>query len=316
MINKWFVIVNPVSGSGKGLTDIPIITKLLREQGISFDMVFTERKYHATELVVEAVKNGYRHVIVVGGDGTLHEVVNGLFIQKFIPAHEVTLAVIATGTGNDWVRMYGIPYEYTDAIKAIASEKTFRQDVGKVGYYESKVHQTRYMANVAGMGFDAYVNKQYNRLKGKGIYVNWLYFLSMLKAVFMYFSSHYDIYIDGEKAWSGKMFTAAIGIGKYNGGGMRQIPDAIANDGLFDLTVIKMMHNLNVLFNVKLLYNGKIYKLNQSSHLRGRKVEVHTKNKTANIEIDGEALGVAPFSFETLEKAITVIVGENFNVNH
>lgn len=311
---RWFVIVNPVSGSGKGLTDIPLITKLLRENGIIFDIAFTERKYHATELVVGAIKNSYRHIIVVGGDGTMHEVVNGLFIQQVIAPVDVTLAVIAAGTGNDWIRMYGIPPKYTDAIKAIVAGKTFRQDVGKVTYYESRVHQVRYMANMAGMGFDAYVNRHYNKLKEKSINTRWLYVLSMFKAIFKYFSKYYEIFIDEKRVWRGRMFTAAIGIGKYNGGGMRQTPEAISNDGLFDLTIIRRMCNINVLFNIKRLYNGQIYKLKQSTHLRGGNIRV-TSNGYATIEVDGEALGEAPFTFETIPEALTVIVGKSFNVN-
>ena len=80
--DRWFAIVNPVAGSGRGLKDWPIISKLLRDTNIAFDAVFTEKKYHATVLAVEAVNKDYRKIIVVGGDGTLHEVVNGLFIQK------------------------------------------------------------------------------------------------------------------------------------------------------------------------------------------------------------------------------------------
>ncbi|MFR3487890.1 MAG: acylglycerol kinase family protein [Alistipes ihumii] len=106
--DKWFAIVNPVAGSGRGLTDWPLISRLLRERHIVPEYVFTERKYHAIELAVEAVNNGFRKIIVVGGDGTIHEVVNGLFIQKTVPTTDV-LSVIAVGTGNDWIRMFGIP---------------------------------------------------------------------------------------------------------------------------------------------------------------------------------------------------------------
>lgn len=106
---KWFVIVNPVSGSGKGLDDFPLISKLLRDNEIVCEAVFTEHKCHATELTVSAVTAGYRHIIVVGGDGTLHEVVNGLFIQQVVTPSDVTIALISVGTGNDWIRMYGLP---------------------------------------------------------------------------------------------------------------------------------------------------------------------------------------------------------------
>ena len=122
---KWFVIVNPIAGSGKGLDDYPLISKLLRDNNIKCEAVFTEHKCHATELTVSAVEQGYRHIIVVGGDGTLHEVVNGLFIQKQAAPSDVTIAVIAVGTGNDWIRMYGIPQRYSEAIRALKEGYTF-----------------------------------------------------------------------------------------------------------------------------------------------------------------------------------------------
>ena len=133
---KWFVIVNPIAGSGRGLDDYPLISKLLRDNGIRCEAVFSEHKYHATELTVSAIEAGYRHIIVVGGDGTLHEVINGLFIQRHVDAAEVTIAVIAVGTGNDWIRMYGIPRRYAEAIRAIKEGYTFLQDVAEVEYEE------------------------------------------------------------------------------------------------------------------------------------------------------------------------------------
>ena len=85
MTNRWFVIVNPVSGGGKGLGDFPKISHLLRENGIEHDPAFTEHRHHATELSVEAVNRGYRKIIVVGGDGTLNEVITGLMKSGLHP---------------------------------------------------------------------------------------------------------------------------------------------------------------------------------------------------------------------------------------
>ena len=149
--DKWFAIVNPVAGSGRGLADWPQISKLLRDNHIVPEYAFTERKYHAIELAVEAVNNGFRKLIVVGGDGTIHEAVNGLFIQKAVPTQDVLLSVIAVGTGNDWIRMFGIPRKYSEAIRAIVEGHSFLQDVGMISYYQSSYRQTRYMANVAGV---------------------------------------------------------------------------------------------------------------------------------------------------------------------
>ena len=130
-IERWFVIVNPVSGGGKGLGDFPKISHLLRENGIEHDPAFTEHRHHATELAVEAVNRGYRKIIVVGGDGTLNEVVNGLFIQKQCEPKDILVAVIAVGTGNDWVRTFGIPRNYSAVIRAIKEGHSFLQDVSQ-----------------------------------------------------------------------------------------------------------------------------------------------------------------------------------------
>lgn len=162
---KWFVIVNPVAGSGRGLDHFPQISKLLRDEHILCRPVFTEHKFHATELTVWAVKQGYRHIIAVGGDGTLHEVVNGLFIQQEADPREVLLGVVAVGTGNDWMRMFGVPRRYQDAVRAIKEQYSFLQDVGVISYEESHYRQSRYMANVAGAGFDAAVNRRFTHLQ-------------------------------------------------------------------------------------------------------------------------------------------------------
>ncbi len=315
---RWFAIVNPVAGDGKGLSDWPVISKLLRDNGIPFDFAFTEKRYHGIELSVEAVNKGYRKIIIVGGDGTIHEVVNGLFIQKEVPTTGVLLAVIAVGTGNDWIRMFGIPRKYTEAIRAITEGHSFMQDVGRIDYHKSNFPHRRYMANVAGIGFDAFVNKRYNRLKDEGKRGKRLYLWSTLKAVFRYRSTKIRVEIDGRAVSDEMIYSATIGIGKYNGGGMLQTPDAIADDGLFDVTVIRNISRLGVLYHFKSLFNGRIYEIPRISHHRGRTIKIFSEPETC-VEVDGEALGYSPFEFEVVPCAVNVIVSEKFikkELNH
>ncbi|MFI3262352.1 MAG: diacylglycerol kinase family lipid kinase [Rikenellaceae bacterium] len=305
--SRWGVVVNPVAGSGKGLLDYPVISKYFRDNKILFDSVFTEKKFHAIELTVEFINKGYRKLIVVGGDGTFNEVVNGIFHQKTVVTTDIELAVIAVGTGNDWIRMHGVPKKYSEAVKAIVEGKTFLQDVCKVGFYEAKVYQNRYMANMAGVGFDAMVNRQYNRMKQKGYKTKLLYIYSMLHTLFWYRSVKMDINIDGEDVIDEKILTGALAIGKYNGGGMLQAPLAIADDGLLDITIIKKMHNFNVLRYAKYLFNGDIYKVPRSVFFRGHEVVITSEEPTP-IEIDGEAMGYTPFDFKIICKALKVII--------
>lgn len=304
---RWGVIVNPVAGNGHGLRDYPTICKYFRDNKILFDAVFTEKKYHAVELAVEFINNGYKKLIVVGGDGTLNETVNGIFLQKKIKPSAITVAVIAVGTGNDWIRMFGVPKKYNEAIKAIVEGRTFLQDVCRINYYEAKVNQVRYMVNVAGVGFDAFVNKHYNILKEKGFKAKMLYIFAMIYSLFCYKSHEMTIEIDNVEVFNGKLLTGALGIGRYNGRGMQQTPLAIADDGLLDVTLIKKMNNFKVLKYMRELFNGSIYSVPGSHFYRGEKVYIKTSINSP-IEIDGEACGYSPFELEIIHKALNVII--------
>ena len=207
---KRFVIVNPVAGRGRGLDHFPQISKHLRDAHILCEPVFTEHKFHATELTVTAVREGYRRIIVVGGDGTLHEVVNGLFIQQEVCPDEVLVAVVAVGTGNDWVRTFGISNRYQDAVKAISEGYSFLQDVGVVSYEEAHYRQSRYMANVAGAGFDAHVVRKLSHLKKKGHRSRWRYTWCLVKNFFRYKSTGVKVWVDDRLVYNNLLLSAAI----------------------------------------------------------------------------------------------------------
>lgn len=311
LTDRWFVIVNPVAGSGRGLIDFPQISRLLRNDDIRHDAVFTEHKHHATELTVTAANQGYRKIIVIGGDGTLNEVVNGLFIQKAVEPCEILLAVIAVGTGNDWVRTFGIPQHYSEAIRAIREGRSFLQDVGTVTYTESHYTQTRYMANVAGLGFDAHVISTFNHLKMKGYKGGWMYLYSILKSYFRYKSSGARIWVDDEVVFNDLMFSLAIGICKYNGGGVQQLPNALADDGLLDLTIIRPVHWWHIVFRLKKLFNGDIYQIGHVIHAQGRKVRIEAA-PSIQLETDGELMGGTPVEVNIRQRAIRVVVTREF----
>ena len=308
---RWFVIVNPISGGGKGLEDFPKISHLLRENGIEHDPAFTEHRDHATELAVEAANRGYRKIIVVGGDGTLNEVVNGLFIQKQCEPKEILLAIIAVGTGNDWVRTFGIPRNYTTAIRAIKEKHTFLQDVGKVTYTESKVEQTRYMANVAGLGFDAYVIDIFNHQKLKGRKGKWLYIYSLIKGYFSAKPAGATIEVDGKVIYNKLLFSLAVGVCRYNGGGIQQLPRAVANDGLLDLTIIRPVHWWHVIFRAGRLFDGRIYSIGHVQHAQGKVVKI-TSAPTMPLETDGELLGGTPATISVVPHALKFVVTKEF----
>lgn len=307
------VIVNPKAGSGRGLKDWPIISNQMYNSNLHFTCLFTEHKYHAVELTVKAINDGFRNIVAVGGDGTIHEVVNGIFIQKCVPTTDISLAVIPAGTGNDWIRMFGISKTYSEAVRSLVEKRTVLQDVGKVEFYETRVKHTRYMANVAGLGYDAVVNLKYNDLKDDGKYGRGLYLRSTFNTFLGYTAKKFRIKTDGELFYEGMVFSGAVGIGKYNGGGMQQTPNAEIDDGLMDLTIIKKISKLRIVRNFKLLYSGNIYSIPKVLHTQTKKIEIETWPET-RIEIDGEAVGTSPFVFELVPQCIRVVVGSNYKM--
>ena len=308
---RWFAIVNPVAGKGKGLTDWPVISTLLHEAGIEVDALFTQRKHHATELAVYAVGKGYRKIIIIGGDGTIHETVHGLFLQQRVATADVLLAVIAVGTGNDWMRMYGIPNTYSDAVRSIVQGHTFLQDVGRVTYWESKVCQRRYLANVGGIAYDAAVCRGFNKLKENGYRGKWLYIWSAAREACRFRSRQARIVADGKEVFNGKLFTATIGICKYTGGGMSQTPYAVADDGLFDMTVIPSMNRVRLFSRFRTLYTNNIYNITGVNLIRAGRIVVECDHPI-QVELDGEILGEADFTFEIVPRAVRAIVSKNF----
>ena len=312
---KWFAIVNPVAGGGRGLDAFPHISKLLRDNGIPCEPVFTEHKCHATELTVEAVTAGYRRIIVIGGDGTLHEVVNGLFIQQCVRPDEISLAVIAVGTGNDWIRMFGITENFGDAIRAIREEHTFLQDVCCVKYVESQFEQTRYMANVAGIGLDAYVIGRYNHWRNKGRSGPLLYVRCLLRSFFRYRSSGVKVWVDDRPVYDNLLLSAAFGVCQYNGGGIRQLPKAVPDDGLLDVTLIRPLYWWQVVFRLRKLFNGNIYTIGHVHHAQGRHVRIESI-PSVQLEVDGEMLGGSPVEFSIVPRAVRVVVSRSFIERH
>lgn len=308
---RWFVIVNPVSGGGKGLADFPKISSLLRKGGIEYDFAFTKHQQHATKIVAAVIRKGFRKIIVVGGDGTLNEVVNGILTQRECEPKEILLGVISVGTGNDWVRSFAFPRSYKAAVRAISEGHSYLQDAGKVTIEEDGKVQSRYMANVTGLGFDAYVLGIFDRLKRKGWKGKWLYIVSLLRGYFSAPSTEATIEIDGNVVYKRKLFSLAAGICRYNGGGIQQLPRAVANDGLLDVTIIRPVHWWHVVFRAARLFNGKIYSIGHVEYAQGKCVKV-TTSPTVPIEVDGELHSHTPVTIEVVPEALRVIVPEEF----
>ncbi len=307
-MKEWLVVVNPNAGIGKVSRDWGKISHMLDNHGFDYQAVFTEGPFHAIDLVAKNIHDGFRNIIVVGGDGTMNEVVNGIFKQNLLPTTEITAGMISAGTGNDWVRTYNIPMDYKQAIEILKRGDTMLQDAGTVSYYNSHVESKRYFVNMAGLGFDGLVAQKTNADKARGKGNPLMYLKHLVGSLYSYKSCRIKITVDGH-VMSDKIFSVGIGIGQYNGGGMRQAPDAKPDDGLFDLTVIKDITKLSVLANVRRLYNGTIKKHKLVESMMGKSIRIECETPVL-LEADGESLGNSPFAFEIVPRSVRVIINK------
>jgi YegS/Rv2252/BmrU family lipid kinase len=305
--NNWFIIVNPNAGNGKGKKDWNRISGLLERNSIVFEAKFTERKGQAIEFAREATANGFRKLVSVGGDGTLNEVVNGIFTQDNCSPQEVSVGMIPVGTGNDWGRMFGIPTMYEGAVKVLKENKTMPHDIGLISFYNGNIQDKRYFINIAGLGFEALVVRKTNIKKDKGRSSRAIYFYNLLSSLLSYKKIISELTIDG-KTNSCKVFSINVGNGRYCGGGMRQTPDALPDDGLLDITVIRDMSRIEVIKSLKLLYDGTILSHQLVDGYRSNNLKV-TSNQVMFAEADGETLGHTPVEFSIIPAGINVIYG-------
>lgn len=304
---EWFVIVNPNAGRRKGEKDWLQIATLLNEAGISFKNVFTEHPNHAVKLTRKYINAGYRNIIVVGGDGTLNEVVNGIFTQNKYNTTDITLAMIPVGTGNDWGRSFNIPSAYHEAIAVITRGNNKLQDAGRVHYQVDGLQKQRHFINMAGLGFDAMVAKRTNRVKQEGKSGPFSYIISLFSSLINYNDKKVLVKMDDAQL-NADVFTMSVAICRFNGGGMMQAPNAIPDDGLFDVTVITRLSRLLVIRSVNKLYDGSFVKMPQVKTFRSQKVEIQS-DSPLYLETDGESLGHTPMMFEIIPLAIRVISG-------
>ncbi len=306
--SAWRVIVSSRSGGGKARRDWPEIAKMLKARSIEFSEKITDHAYHAIELAREAVLEGFRKLLVLGGDGAIHEVLNGLYSQDEVSPSEVTLGLIPVGSGNDWSRLHKIPSDYEAAVDLIAEadKHTRVQDVARVDTLMDGKPYCRHMMNIGGLGFDSEVCHRFDLAKERGHASDRQYLKSLLSGFLSYKCLKFRVSVDGQEFYRGPAFSVALGIGKYCGGGMMQTPEAIPDDGLIDVTVVGKISKLQFLHKVPSLFRGDIFKNKEVIHTRGRQVDISAA-PYSYMEVDGEPVGITPVHVAVIPAGVKVV---------
>ena len=304
----WRVIVSSRSGGGKARTDWPKIENFLKARNIEYSEKITDHAYHAIELAQEAVLEGFRKLLVIGGDGAIHEVLNGLYTQEQVSPSEVTLGLIPVGSGNDWSRLHKIPADYEAAVALIAEaeQRTRVQDVARVDTLMDGKPYCRYMVNIGGLGFDSEVCHRFDLAKERGHAGDRQYLKSLLTGFISYKCLKFRVSVDGNEFFRGPAFSVALGIGKYCGGGMMQTPEAVPDDGLIDVTVVGKISKFKFLQKVPSLFRGDIFKNKEVVHTRGRHIDISAA-PYSYMEVDGEPVGITPVHVAVIPAGVKVV---------
>jgi len=295
------LIVNPIAGAGRTAKKWPQIKRLLKSIGLRFEQDLTEAPGHAIELAKAAAKKGYKLVVSVGGDGTINEVVNGLYAAGSMK--DIVLGIISTGTGGDYIRTVGISNHHREACQCLMHPRKLTVDLGIVEYASNGQMMKRLFVNIAGMGFDAEVVKATTqRFKILGAVPSYL--LGLLSTLLLYKNKEVSLKVDG-KVENRKVCAIMTSNGKYGGGSMLVAPDADLTDGLLDVLIIDNLSKPDLLRSLPRIYRGTHLTHPKVSMNKVRKIDISSK-QPMSIQADGELLGETPARFYVLPAALNI----------
>ena len=282
------IIINPKSGKRAFRRQRIYLWKLLRKRREPFVYRVTKYAEHAIELARELVERGCDEILVLGGDGTLSEVINGI-MRADIPEEQraqICFGLMPRGTGNDWGRFWGLTKDYKKALDRFFNGKKQPLDIGCITYWRNGIVHHRYFINSVGFGVDSLTCQWATTLKYYigSHHVN--YFFALLAAICVHKSQKIELIVDGKTIVNDMLFTMNIGNGPFSGGGIKQNPDADPRDGVFHSIFVRTPTFLQVLKAIPRLFNGRLTDLNFVHTFVGKEVEVNTR-KHLMFEADG-----------------------------
>lgn len=295
-------IVNPNSGNGHGVRAWQQIERILMHRSIPYKVAYTKAARDAYSYAASFITDHrISALIAVGGDGTLHEVANGIHQSK----STTPLGFIPAGSGNDFARGFGIPMQIKQALELIVGPHALMQaDVIRNGQ--------RVAVCSIGTGFDGLAA----RVTNTASYKKWLnrlylgklaYVISLVRVLVTFKPCETTVTIDGHKHTFQDAWLIATANSPHIGGGMAICPEAMPTDGVADICVVSGISKLKFLSVFPRVYKGTHTSLEAAHFLRGKHIQIATA-KPLDIHMDGESAGFSPVVLEVLPAAIQVIV--------
>ncbi len=304
-------IINPKAGNGKGEKVWKKVKKQLQKRNIPYRSFFTQRPGHAKDLAQQMTHMHHENmkgIVAVGGDGTIHEVINGMGQYIHIP-----VGFISAGSGNDFARGFRLPRSTTQALNHILSSKFQRNKRYDLGEFRigTRKHKANHFSSSIGIGFDGEVAKQTNESKYKGILNTFglgslSYIFTLLKLSLKYEPFALTLRVDGKLYTFEDVWLVATTNIKYYGGGMKICPEARPDDGVLNLCVVHNLSRKKLFFLFGTVFLGLHTRLKEVTMLRGSEIQVES-DRSVTMHADGEVIGSSPATIKVLPKRFTVI---------
>ncbi|MGQ0429337.1 MAG: diacylglycerol/lipid kinase family protein [Gammaproteobacteria bacterium] len=298
----WFIVINPASGGGAARRCWPELARVLERHGIGFRAAATAHPGHAVTLARDAVEAGARRLLAVGGDGTMHELVNGLLAQQRVPPSDVQVACAPQGSGNDWARTFSMPRDPARLAAAMAAGRVRRADLGQATCATEGGGERRVaFHNAAGAGLDAAVVRA-TSARGPRVVA---YAIALVRALARFRAPRFVIEADGERR-EARFLTAIAAIGPDCGGGMRLAPGALVDDGALDLVTVADLGLARAIALAPGLWSGKAAADPAFSRTRCTAARI-AATPDADAEADGQLIGRTPLALCVLPGALSAL---------
>jgi diacylglycerol kinase (ATP) len=300
------VIANPRAGRGKVDAALPQVERVLRDAGLGYRIVRTTHPGHATQAARDALLGGERYLVAVGGDGTVHEVVNGMVQDGQPIAPDAVLGVVAAGSGCDFVRSFGLPGDAARAARQLVGDQVRSIDVGTVTCADGDATRTRYFVNIAEAGLGGAVVARAAGLKGFGRFLGGTRYAAGFWLTLPGFRpAAVQLDADGQ-AFGWRAFNVVVANCRFYGGGMQISPKSDPGDCLLDVLVMTGPKS-DAFTTLPKVYSGTHLPHRNIAELRAGRILLDA-DRPFLVEADGEMLGTTPASFGIIPSGVRLKV--------
>ncbi|MCG3218941.1 MAG: diacylglycerol kinase family lipid kinase [Candidatus Heimdallarchaeota archaeon] len=294
-------ILNPTSGNNTGEKVLSKLEVMLKESEIDWDIVTTDYSEHAISLAEQGVKDNFKKIIAVGGDGTLHHVVNGVILAD---QEDIKVGILSIGNGNDYIRAIPVPTELDEALEVFKEGHSVSVPTGKIDFLDEG--ESRSYINNSTFGISAYIaHASYTKakwLKGRKKYI-WL----ALKEIRKWKNVDVKMTFDGEER-EVNLVLSSVGLGQATGAGLNIFPDETPIDKEeFSVLIARDLGKFQMIRLLSKLPKGKHVGHSKVDFLKAKTIEFSSEDKMP-VEADGEVVGFSPHRITFVPDSIQFMI--------